>query len=152
MLMVVKSSPRRCETFLLFHAAVGILCLALTAPFALGKSENDPVVESIPKAIDVFLDISIAYNGVYDIVCFVFILAYPAHGLAKLHSNVFTKVELSAFSRRILAYWVFTYAMPRLLAGVWRSRWLDGLAAFTYFVEGICYHVEQKKYKSTLMI
>merc|ERR1712216_1038562 len=47
------------------------------------------------------------------------------------------------------AYWVFTYAMPRLLAGVWRSRWLDGLAAFTYFVEGICYHVEQKKYKST---
>lgn len=99
-------------------------------------------------ALDVFFDISFIYNGLYDFVCGIAILYFPEHGLAQLHSKVFTNTRLDPFVKRILAYWILTYGFPRLVAGFYRNALIDASCAVTYFVEGASYHVEQKYFKS----
>ena len=42
-------------------------------------------------ALDVYLDVFMAYNGIYDFLVGIHILFYPKSGLANLHSEVFTK-------------------------------------------------------------
>lgn len=99
-------------------------------------------------ALDVFFDVSFIYNGCYDFVCCVAILRFPRHGLAQLHSSVFTNTKLDAFVKRILAYWILTYGFPRVIAGLYRNPLLDASCALTYFVEGATYHVELRHFKS----
>lgn len=99
-------------------------------------------------ALDVVVDVSFLYNGLYDIACAVAILRFPNVGLANLHTNVFDKVKISAFTKRILAYWLITYAFPRIFAGVYRHPALDAACALTYFIEGATYHLEDRVYST----
>ena len=100
-------------------------------------------------AFDVFFDISLIYNGLYDFVCSFAIIFFSKHSLAQLHSNVFTNTMINPFVKRILAYWILTYGFPRLLAGFYRNYILDISCAITYIIEGMSYHIEQKYFKST---
>ena len=99
-------------------------------------------------ALDVFLDVSFIYNGCYDFVCFIAILRFPRHGLAQLHTSVFTNTKLDAFVKRILAYWILTYGFPRVISGLYRNPLHDASCALTYFIEGATYHVELRHFKS----
>ena len=100
-------------------------------------------------ALDIFFDVSFVYNSVYDFVCGITILRFREHGLAQLHSNVFTNTRLDPFVKRIMAYWILTYSFPRLLAGFYSNPMLDASCGVTYIVEGVSYHMEQNYFKST---
>lgn len=55
-------------------------------------------------------------NGLYDILCAVIILSKKNTILGKLHASLFLTHQLNTMSLRMLAYWIFTYGMIRLLS------------------------------------
>ena len=97
------------------------------------------------------LDAVLVSNGLYDMCCGAAILGAPGHRLARLHADVFGPPPCP-LTRRLLAYWILTYAGPRLLAGL-RGRdnpVLDMLCAHTYFMEGAAYHAERGRFGTTV--
>ena len=98
-------------------------------------------------------------NGVYDLCCGLAILTDANHPGANLHAAVFHpryRPPPRSLNRRLLAYWLLTYAGPRLLAGMYGSRrggaphsTLDLMCAHTYLIEGIAYHAENTRFGTT---
>ena len=85
-------------------------------------------------------------NGLYDITCacailFVSATARNSFIFSSIHLNVFAheSIKNHPVVRRLLAYWILTYGVARLSAGVHRGF---SIAALTYFVEAACYHYE----------
>jgi len=89
-------------------------------------------------------------NGLYDILCGCCILwqcetiqlfVY----LGSLHPTMFIEPNHSNHPviRRLLAYWLFTYGLVRLFAGMTEEFYLDIVAAITYFLEAFCYEYER---------
>ncbi len=80
-------------------------------------------------------------NGVYDILCTVSILwlsNIPGfRALSGLHVSMFK--EISPLAQRLLAYWIFTYGLVRLMAAIYDDV---ALGAVTYFVESIVFEYE----------
>jgi hypothetical protein len=79
-------------------------------------------------------------NGVYDVLCFLGImLALPVFG--SLHTSVFKPDKLSPLAQRILAYWILTYGMIRVLV-VSGDECITAAAALTYLIETIAFECE----------
>ena len=91
------------------------------------------------------LDVVLVANGIYDLCCGAAILWRPRHIVARLHAGLFAPIYRTPLCRRLLAYWILTYATPRLLAGLARHPALDLLCAHTYLAEGAAYHAERRR-------
>ena len=53
--------------------------------------------------------------------------------------------------KRLLAYWIMTYGTIRLVAGIYTEVGLDYTAAFSYFIEALCFEIELYKGKTLLI-
>ena len=88
-------------------------------------------------------------NGVYDLMCCAGILwlgNLPLFdGLSQLHPTMFSSSEHvnHPVIKRLLAYWLMTYGMARLLAGYTRESNSDVVAALSYFIEAFCFEHER---------
>ena len=77
-------------------------------------------------------------NGVYDVLCALCILLLPETcPLSKLHLDVFAEEQHRnhPIVRRLMAFWVMTYGLVRLVAGVEGTYVLA--ASVTYFMEAL---------------
>lgn len=107
-------------------------------------------------------------NGVYDIICALSILWRdqtssplwePFNTLSLLHPKMFKEecgfadISYSAPSQRFddskirfrfLAYWVLTYGVARLVAGIKYDISSDIIAAMTYFIEAFSLEYESR--------
>ena len=92
-------------------------------------------------------------NGVYDLLCFLCMMMMMKFScrswmvpnfFGTLHINVFRdeKDRRHPLVRRMLAYWVLTYGMVRVLAGVGDDLMMDCAAALTYFIEVFAFGYE----------
>ena len=87
-------------------------------------------------------------NGVYDVLCFLGImLSLPLIG--SLHTGVFKPEELSPLLRRILAYWILTYGVIRILP-VSGDECITAAAALTYFIETFAFECENLAHGSVI--
>jgi hypothetical protein len=106
----------------------------------------DILIQNNPEIINLIL----LLNGVYDILCAAGILWFsdvPGFSvLAKLHTDMFAKEEhrQNPVIRRMMAYWLMTYGMVRIAAGLSRTPHLYIIAAMTYFVEAGCFEYENR--------
>ena len=102
------------------------------------------------------VNISLILNGVYDILCSVGILWFSDvpffSELSKLHTNMFAE-EIhrdNPVIKRLLAYWLMTYGLVRLSAGLFGSSHLYFVAAMTYFIEAFCFEYENRVGKTMI--
>ena len=98
---------------------------------------------------DLFCNSTFIYNGLYDITCSICILYFPNNKISYIHSSIFNNTQIDYFTKRILAYWILTYSIPRTIAGFYNYPIIKMSCAITYFIEAITYHNEYKNYKST---
>jgi hypothetical protein len=90
------------------------------------------------------MNIILIINGFYDILCAFSILWFSnipiLNFFSSLHISMFQeykyKDELAI--NRIMAYWILTYGIVRLIAGINNNLSLQYLAAITYFIEALC--------------
>jgi len=80
-------------------------------------------------------------NGLYDVVCAFCTICAPE---TSIHLTCFIKEEVrqDPMIRRLLAYWIATYGLVRLHAGIAGECY--GIAAATYFVECASYGLEMR--------
>ncbi len=86
-------------------------------------------------------------NGVYDLLCFAAIMwLHWLPGFGSFHLNVFKDDDdrRHPLVRRLLAYWILTYGVVRVLAGAvdHESYAMDSAAALTYFIEVFMFEYE----------
>lgn len=83
-----------------------------------------------------FVSAVLVLNGLYDIVCAASML-WSSNALSMLHPGMFEHISL--LGKRLLAYWVFTYGVTRVYAGL-----LDRplLGAATFVIEAMCFEYE----------
>ena len=93
------------------------------------------------------LRIIVLINGVYDIVCAICILlcigcqaTVPV--FSKLHPTMFLERSDDPVVNRLLSYWILTYGIVRLYAGLVDDYHIQILAAMTYFIEAGCFSYE----------
>jgi hypothetical protein len=86
-------------------------------------------------------------NGIYDIVCAIAIILYPSSSMGRLHTDVFV-APMDDIARRMLAYWVFTYGIVRLVA-VLHHPAVDRLIVATYLLEGVVFALEALVHHTT---
>ena len=105
--------------------------------------------------MDAVVDAALVANGVYDVACAACMLWLPASRLGRLHVSVFSVFDKTAgehagagAAHRLLAYWVLTYGLDRMVAGLWRSAGTDAIAALSYLVEGAVYFHEDAVHAS----
>jgi hypothetical protein len=84
------------------------------------------------------LGLIIIVNGIYDIICAISMLwlynVWGFRNLALLHSNVI-HVNMDLNSKRLLAYWIFTYGMIRIIGS-------PTLVCFSYVCEAFVFEYE----------
>lgn len=96
------------------------------------------------------VDAALLLNGAYDVACALCMLWLPASRLGRLHLSVLCsetetagkRSENASLQHRVLAYWVLTYGLDRIVAGASRSRATDAVAALSYLVEVVAYYNE----------
>lgn len=85
-------------------------------------------------------------NGIWDLVCGVFVLKYPDTFFGRLHMDtLYSKVkgEIDDESRELLGYYIISYGIVRLLTGLDMSNvFLYILCMITYLLEFYVYFVE----------
>ena len=96
------------------------------------------------ERLDSFVAALLLVNGVYDVVCAACILWAPESRLGRLHLGVFKKPETRG-ANRVFAYWVLTYGLDRIAAGLWRTPATDAIAAASYLMESAAYLNEARK-------
>lgn len=81
----------------------------------------------------------IGCNGIYDLLCAIAMLYWPESLLGSIHINVFQEdtVRFNPIVKRLLAHWVFTYGVARLMVMFIQQSWLYFFVAVTYTVEGL---------------
>jgi len=88
------------------------------------------------------------FNGTYDVACAVSLLWLGGvcgfRTLSLLHVDMWDceARKVCGLGRRLLAYWILTYGVVRLAAGLRSDGVHDGLAALTYWIEGLCFEHE----------
>jgi len=105
---------------------------------------------------NILISVILLINGVYDIGCCLGILFFrdiPGFSqLSQLHNTMFSEKENSEnpVIRRLLAYWLMTYGMVRIAAGVQPEFVIDIAAAMTYFIEAFCFEFENRVGKTLI--
>jgi len=105
-------------------------------------------MESFIDIINNFININVLLNGIYDIACSLAILFELKLDIARIHINTFDKENMSPFTKRLLSYWIMTYAFPRIFSCMCQNPILDILCAMTYFIEGTAFFLEFFYFKS----
>ena len=98
--------------------------------------------------INNFININVLLNGIYDIVCSLAILFELNLDFARIHINIFDKVNMSHFTKRLLSYWIMTNAFPRIFSCIFKNQILDIICGITYFIEGTAFFLEFFYFKS----
>lgn len=99
------------------------------------------------------LDLVVAANGVYDILCATAILAPPRSGwasaAANLHMGMYTRPPGSATptERRLMAYWLVSYGTVRVVQCTGDAS-VSHLSAVTYFIEMAAWLLEYGVYNT----
>lgn len=93
------------------------------------------------------LHMLVLFNGMYDLLCFMGIMWFHSlPGFSSFHLSIFREEDdrRHPLVRRLLAYWILTYGMVRVLAGAvdHESHALDAVAAMTYFIEAFGFEYE----------
>jgi len=96
--------------------------------------------------LDAHVSRALLLNGTYDVACALCMLWLPASLLGRLHLSVFSRHTQDA--HRLLAYWVLTYGIDRIIAGLWRSPQTEAIAALSYLVEAAAYYNEASVHAS----
>ncbi len=91
------------------------------------------------------MDVVLVSNGVYDLTCAASIL-WLNNTLSTLHPTMFSKRHHyeNPVIKRLLAYWLITYGMVRLIAGFSGEKNLYLVASMTYFIEAFCFEYENR--------
>ena len=100
--------------------------------------------------LDALVSALLLVNGTYDVVCAACIVWAPESGPGRLHLGVFKQAETRG-ANRVFAYWVLTYGLDRIVAGVCRTPGTNAIAAVSYLVESAAYYNEAREgsvYKS----
>jgi hypothetical protein len=92
------------------------------------------------------MDWILLFNGLYDIICAISILClskfWVFHTLStKLHVAMF-KCKPQQLVRRLMAYWILTYGLVRLVAGIRGDGPTRLIGGATYFLEGLILEYE----------
>jgi hypothetical protein len=90
-------------------------------------------------------------NGIYDIICAYSILNFNNNNIfSSIHLNIFklNYIKNNPIIRRLLAYWILTYGLIRLIAGYNNIKILYFIGALTYFIEAFCFSYENMKWKT----
>jgi len=78
-------------------------------------------------------------NGIYDILCGFSILYHTCFPFlsffAKIHLEMYKITIYDDMTHRFFAYWLITYGMFRLFAGVFIDKNISLMASMTYFIE-----------------
>lgn len=131
--------------------------------------KNKNTMTTAATAMNCIITSILILNGVYDIICAISILWRdqtglpvwePFNTLSLLHPKMFKEecgfTEISKLSApeqkfdsskilfRFLAYWVLTYGIARLVAGIKYDVSSDIIAAMTYFIEAFCFEYESR--------
>jgi len=88
-------------------------------------------------------------NGIYDVLCSISILTDSLPVLNTLHTGVFRE-EIAPEAKRLLSYWILTYGVTRILAGVFSERAIAVTAAMTYFIEIFAFEYELHAFESVI--
>jgi len=96
------------------------------------------------QVVDGFIDSCLIVNGLYDILCAICILYFPARALGRLHLSCFPSNGRFRSFERMLAYWIMTYGLVRAISGLHSSRVGDLLAITSYFMEAWGYFNESE--------
>jgi hypothetical protein len=94
--------------------------------------------------LDALVSALLLVNGTYDVVCAACIVWAPESGPGRLHLGVFKQAETRG-ANRVFAYWVLTYGLDRMVAGVWRTAATDAIAVVSYLVESAAYEKEARE-------
>lgn len=84
-------------------------------------------------------------NGIYDVICAISLIwfydIFPFSLFSRLHITMYKDKEVieNKIIKRLLAYWIFTYGIIRIQAGI--NEW-KMLGSITYFIEGFCFLIE----------
>lgn len=84
-------------------------------------------------------------NGIYDIICAYSILNFNNNNIfSSIHLNIFkfNNIKNNSIIKRLLAYWILTYGLIRLIAGYNNIKILYLIGALTYFIEAFCFSYE----------
>jgi len=77
-------------------------------------------------------------NGIFDIICGLSIWAadVPRNPFSRLHSDLFR--EMTPQNKRVLGYWILTYAIIRLCSNDW------SLVSYSYLIEALAFSEENR--------
>jgi len=77
-------------------------------------------------------------NGIIDIICGLSIWAAdaPWNPFSRLHSDLFR--EMTPQNKRVLGYWILTYAIIRLCSNDW------SLVSYSYLIEALAFSEENR--------
>lgn len=78
-------------------------------------------------------------NGIYDILCSIGIL-FDNSFLSQFHLNMFVTKNQTHLEKRLLAYWILTNGIIRLVSSFSTNLLL--VAALTYYIEAFCFEYE----------
>jgi len=91
-------------------------------------------------------------NGIYDILCALFIVMNETHFMAKHHFNCFVCSDLSNSTKRYFAYWIFNYGFIHLfcsyviILSIIRNSILNKSvlysASISYAIEALIFEME----------
>jgi len=97
----------------------------------------------------------IVFNGIYDIFCGISIILFfhtnSPNTFACLHPTIFVynKELIHPIFYRMLAYWIITYGMVRIMY-FYDSKYIRILVSLTYLLEASVFGFEFYCYESTL--
>lgn len=95
--------------------------------------------------MNLILNYLVFLNGIYDLLCALFILLFPNTIIGKIHSSIFK----NQINNRLLAYWIVTYGFTRLFI-LQQNKTIDLIIAITYFCEAFAYGYEYIYYNTTI--
>lgn len=96
------------------------------------------------------MSIVLILNGIYDIACASAILFWTEGFFAQLHIQMFTE-QGSCLLYRMRAYWLYTYGIVRLVAGLALGHIALIMAVSTYVVEAMCFEYEAQIEKTMVL-
>lgn len=93
--------------------------------------------------LQLLASIVLVANGAYDIASATAVLLFTDSGLAQLHTGMFADPHLiPPLVLRMRAYWLYTYGVTRLVAGLAFTSGTLLLAVSTYAIEALCFEYE----------
>lgn len=100
------------------------------------------------------INLVIFLNGIYDLFCGFAILFFSSNPylapIANLHPKIFKEAYRDDLTRRLLAYWIITYGIIRVLIIIGdKNKIIIALIIISYIIEILAYLNENYYHKTT---